>query len=449
MHSDAVASLLMNLPESPDGRTYRMSDIFDEKEIKTCDPAPQTEVEAGCLAQDVTLESEIWTFDEVEWHETAQDTTTIKYVPVQVRPAVAKLRERVAKAATEETRPQQVRAWKLFLSLDKMLFHTSDAKRTNNTSLTKAIRTRIAQIEAGNALEILRPSRQTYVHQRTTKPRTDPTDATDKHNQRTIQLINSAVEDVDGRRAGNLVKGISGMAPAADVKRNWSKLYPEPKTQSGNTETLPFTEEDKQSFLCQLLLAIKFSPSHRATGPVGSKYEQWAWMTEFDGDPCHCVWEAFWGLATADVPTEILGTYLAARIVPATKPNGAVSPFAIGQVIRRLVCKATAKLLTKKVRSITSPQQFAMKQGPELLHKIVSAHVAIHRDVAMASVWRLNGEPSKVRSKPQPKTFGNGAPSSSKLGTSSRATSTTVISSPTERKGVWPRDAPCRASPSP
>ena len=53
-----------------------------------------------------------------------------------------------------------------------------------------------------------------------------------------------------------------------------------------------------------------------------------------------------------------------------------------------MVCKATAKLLTKKVRSMTSPHQFAvgMKQGLELLHKIVSAHVAIHRDAAMASV---------------------------------------------------------------
>ena len=77
------------------------------------------------------------------------------------------------------------------------------------------------------------------------------------------------------------------------------------------------------------------------------------------------------------------------RHIPrATKPNGGVRPFAIGQVIIRLVCKATAKLLTKKVRSITSPHQFAveMKQGPDLLHKIVSANVAIHRDAAMASV---------------------------------------------------------------
>ena len=129
-------------------------------------------------------------------------------------------------------------------------------------------------------------------------------------------------------------------------------------------------------------------------------------MTEFDGDPCDRVWEAFWRLATAGVPTEILGTYLAARIVPATKPNGGVRPFAIGQVIRRLVCKATAKLLIKKVRSISSPHQFAvgMKQGPELLHKTVSAHVAIHRD-AMASVDVKNTrcgrmeEPSKVRLK--------------------------------------------------
>ena len=45
-------------------------DIYDEKEIKASDPAPLTEVEP-CLVQDVTLESELWTFDEVEWHETA------------------------------------------------------------------------------------------------------------------------------------------------------------------------------------------------------------------------------------------------------------------------------------------------------------------------------------------------------------------------------------------
>ena len=96
-------------------RDCLVRDIYDEKEIKTSDPAPQTEVEDG-VTQDVTLESELWTFNEVEWHETAQDTTTIKYV---------------------------------------------------------AIRTRIVQIEAGNALEILRQSQQTYVTQRTTKPRTD------------------------------------------------------------------------------------------------------------------------------------------------------------------------------------------------------------------------------------------------------------------------------------
>ena len=76
-------------------RDCLVRDVYDEKEIKASDPVPQTEVEDD-LAQDVTLESELWTFDEVEWHETTQDATTIKYVPVQVRPAVAKLHERVA-----------------------------------------------------------------------------------------------------------------------------------------------------------------------------------------------------------------------------------------------------------------------------------------------------------------------------------------------------------------
>ena len=115
-----------------------------EKEIKASDPAPPKDVETN-MAQDVTLESELWTVDKVNWHETAQDTTTIKYVPVQVRPAVAKLRERVAKVATAETGPQQVRSWKLFLSLYRLLFHTSDAKRTNNTSLTEAIWTELCR----------------------------------------------------------------------------------------------------------------------------------------------------------------------------------------------------------------------------------------------------------------------------------------------------------------
>ena len=56
------------------------------------------------------------------------------------------------------------------------------------------------------------------------------------------------------------------MAPAADVKRNWSKLYPEPKTQTADTETHSFTKEDKQSFLCQLPLAIKFFSLQQSYG---------------------------------------------------------------------------------------------------------------------------------------------------------------------------------------
>ena len=166
---------------------------------------------------------------------------------------------------------------KLFLSLDKMLFHTSDAKRTNNTSLTKAIRTRIAQMEAGNALEILRQSQQTYVPQRTTKPRTDPHG---RHGQ--TQPKDDPTHQVSCGRRGRWSRASAELPPLSKSRETGSKLYPEPKTQTGNTETLPFNEEDKQRFLCQLLLAIKFSPSNRATVPGGGRYEHGTWMTEFD-----------------------------------------------------------------------------------------------------------------------------------------------------------------------
>ena len=181
------------------------------------------------------------------------------------------------------------------------------------------------------------------------------------------------------------------------------------------------------------------------------------WMTEFDGDPCDCVWEAFWRLATADVPTEILGTHLAARIVPATKPNGGVCFFAIGQVIRRLVCKATAKLLTKKVRSITSPHQFAvgMKQGPELFHKKFLAHVAITetppwpvltlKNAHGAVEWGVIQSEIDALDKNIWKwcavLFKAGHELTCKLDNGDIITHT--------KKGVWPRVVPCRASSSP
>ena len=98
-------------------------DMFDEKEHKEHDPLLPIEEEDNS-AKNATLESKLWTLDEVNWRETTRGTTTIEYVPVQVRPMVARLRERVAKVATEENGPQQVRAWKFFLSLDKMLFQT-------------------------------------------------------------------------------------------------------------------------------------------------------------------------------------------------------------------------------------------------------------------------------------------------------------------------------------
>ena len=189
------------------------------------------------------------------------------------------------------------------------------------------------------------------------------------------------------------------MAAAADVKKNWTKLYTEPKTQAVDSETFPFTKEEKQDFLCQLLLAIKNSPRTVPRG-LGGRYEpwKWVWVTEYDGDQIGCASEAFWKFATTHVPPEVLGTCLAARSVLGSKKNGGVRPFAIGLVTRRLVCKATAKLLTNKVRNGTRPHQYAVRmiQGPELLHKIVSAHVDIHSD-AMGSVDVKNAHDAIAR----------------------------------------------------
>ena len=263
------------------------------------DPPPQSDMEDN-LTKDATLESELWTMDEINWPETRVHTPTIKYVPVQVRPLVAKLRERVPKLPLRNAAPTRCVLGSFSSPLTRC-FHTSssDAKRTNNTAL------------------------------------------------------------------------------AADVKKHWTKLFPEPKTQPLDP-LLNRTDKTSHANSCS---PSNFSPRAVPRDLARGRYEHWQWMTKDDGDLEGFVWAAFWKLATARVPTEILGTFLAARIVPGSKPNGGVRSFAIGQVVRRLFCKAAANLLTKKVRSLTSPHQYAvgMKQGPELLQHIVSAHIAIHR----------------------------------------------------------------------
>ena len=84
-------------------------------------------------------------------------------------------------------------------------------------------------------------------------------------------------------------------------------------------------------------------------------------MVEYDRYQIGCIWDASWKLPTASCRARNLRS----------------SP-------------------TSKIRNVTRPHQqvTGMKQGPELLHKIVSAHVSIHKDAAMANVGVKNAHGS-------------------------------------------------------
>ena len=169
--------------------------------------------------------------------------------------------------------------------------------------------------------------------------------------------------------------------PAADVwKKSEKKLHSEPKTQTTDAEAPHFSEEKQARLPLPAHAGHQISRSHRATGPGGDTYEHWNWMVENDTDHVsghsRCLGTDPWHLPRrphrAGLETE--------------RESAPLSPS--GQVIRRLFCKATAKLFTNKVRKVTGPHRYSvgMKQGPELLHKNVSAHIAIHKDAAMAGV---------------------------------------------------------------
>ena len=105
--------------------------------------------------------------------------------------------------------------------------------------------------------------------------------------------------------------------------------------------------------------------------------------------------------------------------------------------------------LSARPRPNSSPRKCAawgMKQGPELLHKIVSAHVAIHRDAAMASVDVKNAhdavEWGAIQSEIEAldKNIWKWCVVLFKAGHELTCSSTTVISSPTphHEKGTIP-----------
>ena len=137
----------------------------------------------------------------------------------------------------------------------------------------------------------------------------------DKHLQRTTGLNKSAVDDLDGERAGQACEGHqwNGHFPI-DVKRKLVQTLPGAQNTGRRlSDTLspcirrrhtkrPLPALARQQIFCPRAEPLDLGVAGTNTGNG---------ISEYDGDLSGCVWEAIWKLATADVPTEVLGTDLA------------------------------------------------------------------------------------------------------------------------------------------
>jgi hypothetical protein len=85
------------------------------------------------------------------------------------------------------------------------------------------------------------------------------------------------------------------------------------------------------------------------------------------------------------------GAHLAlasAKITPLAKPGRKVRPIAIGIILRRLTTKTAAKVWGERIAAVCKPHQYGVDEpgGAEKLHKLVTAHLQIHKGDGCLSV---------------------------------------------------------------
>ena len=268
---------------------------------------------------------------------------------------------------------RQADSWKSVTVACQLLLQRPRHEDTNSTA-SHHLRRRLAAWHSNDFMTLLEEGRCIQAHLPTHSPASarsisdDDLDDTKFSNLVFNGKIQSAIRMVTGRSSGGVL-GMDDVVDEADgrsVRDILRSKHPSP-TQPPASALL-----DGEGPAIHHIMFERLTPEmikkvarnmHGSAGPSGVDADGWKKMltcyTTASNRLCSALARAARHLCTVNLEGTDLTALTAARLIPLDKRPG-IRPIAVGEVHRRIICKAVMKVIEWDVRKVTAPLQLCV-----------------------------------------------------------------------------------------
>ena len=297
----------------------------------------------------------------VDWMDLHARATLIRHVPQACRAPVADLRAAIADALHDPdlqgADADSEDLWNLFFFLNMLLFSPTAARAGRKGQHAEkplaAITRRLQAAWEGKWLLLLAEAQQRASDP--TRPASAPTLASE------VRAIQQALQEDDVRMAVRRLDGSAALASPAKAARCLRRLHPDPlQVPRYPTPPCPPPAESLREFEAALDQAVARAPHRRGAGHGNAPAELWTWM------PAHShawpqVRTVLRDLALGKAPQPVLEAYMSTRLIALERDHPEkVRPLGLGNLFRKLINRAKARMLAPAVSEALAPLQFAI-----------------------------------------------------------------------------------------
>jgi len=244
-------------------------------------------------------------------------------------------------------------------------------ERKRGESISKTIARRVKIAWEGRWKELWEESSQAVWEEGAQKARREQDLALED-----IKTIEEAYADGDEKGALRKLSQRIDLAPEAKARAVLPGLFPRaqkpiPQVAMDELQSL-IKGEDVEAFHRHLAAAFQYAPPRRGAGWGGSIAELWSWAPTYEEEWAP-VRRFLTQLALAtDVARETYAAFTSARVLASDRPEeNKVRPLGLGNLFRRCINGAKARVFKGRAIAATMPYQYAIggTQSAETMHK--------------------------------------------------------------------------------
>lgn len=275
--------------------------------------------------------------------------------------------EAMGAAHTIQDEVAEVRSWKLFALLSRMILHRSYSKGSVGR---RELEERCNAFARGEWTILLDNARRCAESSQSHRRPRDP-DVTIKQRREQAQ---SKIRLEECRKARQILTS-AALAPGNQSTLDQLRQRPVDPTGELPNDVLSYEPDTPLEIDFSLFISVlKASSRGSSAGPGGMTNEHMKIVLD-DEDTSALMHQAVLYLARAQVPATIAAALMSARMTALVKPNGKVRGIATGTAFRRLVASCLARIVGEDVETACSPFQYALstRAGTECIGHLFRA----------------------------------------------------------------------------